>query len=91
VRETDRLVHLTYRRTSARTPGSARRGEKRGESGDDDPDDTAAIGGTAEHPFWSLTRECWVNLGELQPGERMSLTTGPATVSFAKMVAWKSD
>jgi hypothetical protein len=76
VRETDRLVHLTYRRTSARTPGSARRGEKGGESRDGDPDDAAAIVGTAEHPLWSLTRDCWVNLGELQPGERLLLADG---------------
>jgi len=30
----------------------------------------------ANHPFWSLTRDCWVNLGELQPGERLLLADG---------------
>ncbi|MEZ5993107.1 MAG: polymorphic toxin-type HINT domain-containing protein [Planctomycetota bacterium] len=61
-------------KTSARTPGSARRGQKGG--GSDDPDDAAEIVGTAEHPFWSLTRESWVDLGELQPGERLLLADG---------------
>lgn len=45
VRETDRLIHLSYHRASSRTPGSSRRGQKGGESSDD-PDGAASIVGT---------------------------------------------
>jgi hypothetical protein len=55
----DRLVHLSYRRD----PGSARRGATGSRGGDaDEGDDPATITGTDEHPFWSLTRDAWVEM-----------------------------
>jgi hypothetical protein len=75
----DRLVHLSYRRD----PGSARRGASGLKGGDaEDGDDlSATITGTDEHPFWSLTRDGWVAMGELKPGERLLLADGAATVT----------
>jgi len=77
----DRLVHLSYRREA----GSAWRGGLGLEGGDaEDGDDlSGAITGTDEHPFWSLTRNGWVAMGELKPGERLLLAGGEATVTAA--------
>ncbi|MEW6743536.1 MAG: RHS repeat-associated core domain-containing protein, partial [Planctomycetota bacterium] len=36
--------------------------------------------GTPNHPIWSLGRECWVAMGELEVGEALSGTGGPVTV-----------
>jgi hypothetical protein len=78
----DRLVHLSYRRD----PGSARRGATGSKGGDaDDGDDPATITGTDEHPFWSLTRDGWVAMGELKPGERLLLADGEATVTAIRI------
>jgi hypothetical protein len=74
----DRLVHLSYRRD----PGSARRGSSGSKGGDaEDGDDPATITGTDEHPFWSLTRNAWVEMAALKPGERLLLADGEATVT----------
>jgi hypothetical protein len=75
----DRLVHLSYRRD----PGSARRGASGLKGGDaEDGDDlSATITGTDEHPFWSLTRDAWVEMAALKLGERLLLADGAATVT----------
>jgi hypothetical protein len=75
----DTVVHLSYRRD----PGSARRGASGLKGGDaEDGDDlSATITGTDEHPFWSLTRDGWIAMGELKPGERLLLADGAATVT----------
>lgn len=64
VRETDMLVHLSYKATE---------GEE------------ATLVGTAEHPFWSLTRNKWVNMGELVHGERLRLSGGEARVTATRV------
>ncbi|MCC7509156.1 MAG: hypothetical protein IT464_07250 [Planctomycetes bacterium] len=38
---------------------------------------THTLTGTPEHPFWSVTRGSWVAMGELTPGETLSLAGGP--------------
>jgi hypothetical protein len=37
--------------------------------------------GTPQHPVWSLDRNDWVGLGELEPGERVSAHDGAAVVA----------
>jgi len=76
-------VHLSYRRDS----GSAWRGASGLEGGDaEDGDDlSGAIIGTDEHPFWSLTRNGWIAMGDLKPGERLLLADGEATVTAARI------
>jgi len=39
--------------------------------------------GTPEHPFWSATRNAWVNMGELRTGEVL-LRSGEASVTQDK-------
>jgi hypothetical protein len=78
----DRLVHLSYRRD----PGCARRGATGSKGGDaDEGDDPATITGTNEHPFWSLTRNAWVEMAALKPGERLLLADGEATVTAIRI------
>lgn len=79
VRETDTLIHLTYKREAR----SSRRSEEKGGNADDG-DGPATLIGTAEHPFWSLTRNQWVNMGELAAGERLRLDNGSAIVTGVK-------
>ncbi|MCC6148988.1 MAG: AHH domain-containing protein [Planctomycetes bacterium] len=79
VRETDTLIHLTYKREAR----SSRRSEEKGGNADDG-DGPATLIGTAEHPFWSLTRNQWVNMGELAVGERLRLDNGSAIVTGVK-------
>ncbi|MCG3183558.1 MAG: hypothetical protein ICCCNLDF_01662 [Planctomycetes bacterium] len=86
------LVHLTYRRATGRAHGSAFRGAKSSESGDgeSDPDPDSSdealaksdskLVGTPNHPFWSVTRQTWVEMGRLQPGERLLLSDGREAV-----------
>jgi hypothetical protein len=38
------------------------------------------VEGTPTHPFWSVDRNSWVPLGELQPGEHLQGGDGNATV-----------
>ena len=45
---------------------------------------TDTLVGTAEHPFWSLTAGAWVDMGDLKVGERLSLTSGTATVTATR-------
>jgi len=60
------LIHLSYRRES----GSATQ----------DPDSTLV--GTRVHPFWSVDRAAWVDMGDLLVGERLRLLDGSfATVT----------
>jgi hypothetical protein len=42
--------------------------------------------GTTVHPIWSLDRNDWVALGNLEFGERLSAQSGPATVRHVAMV-----
>jgi len=74
---------LSYRREA----GSAWRGASGLEGGDaEDGDDlSGTITGTDEHPFWSLTRNGWVAMGDLKPGERLLLADGEATVTAARI------
>lgn len=60
------LIHLSYRRES----GSA------GEDAD------SKLVGTRVHPFWSVDRASWVDMGELREGERLWLLDG----SFATVI-----
>jgi len=71
VRETDELVQLSYTSGAGCQPA--------------DGSTANTLIGTAEHPFWSLTRDAWINMGELRVGERLSLTTGPATVTAVRV------
>ena|GEM_PF-2979019 len=42
--------------------------------------------GTPEHPFWSTTRNAWVNMGELRTGEALTLANGQtATVTSCRV------
>jgi Pretoxin HINT domain len=43
-------------------------------------DDIAVLEGTSIHPIWSLDRQDWIELGHLEPGERLQGTHGPVTV-----------
>ncbi|MCG3183560.1 MAG: hypothetical protein ICCCNLDF_01664 [Planctomycetes bacterium] len=36
--------------------------------------------GTPNHPFWSVTRQAWVEMGRLQPSERLLLADGSEAV-----------
>ena len=44
----------------------------------------SALVGTAAHNVFSLTRNGWVELGDLLPGERVRTATGAATVSRSR-------
>ncbi len=98
IRETDELIHLTYAtegtgarpaRRSLGESGSASDGLAAEQSwtlgGSSATGTTATLTGTAEHPFWSLTQAKWVDMGKLHVGERLSLTTGPATVTAVQL------
>ncbi|MBK9974761.1 MAG: hypothetical protein IPP14_08305 [Planctomycetes bacterium] len=50
-------------------------------SGTDDPDRAATLIGTPGHPFWSITRNSWVSMGDLRVGERLSLAGGLTTTA----------
>lgn len=78
VRETDTLVHMSYRREAR----SRVQGEKGGDA--EDGDGLATLVGTAEHPFWSLTRNKWVNMGDLAVGELLRLNNGTAIVTAVR-------
>ncbi len=41
---------------------------------------TDTIEGTTIHPIWSVDRDDWVPLGELQEGEQLLSAAGPATI-----------
>ncbi len=36
----------------------------------------ATLTGTPGHPFWSLTRNTWVSMGDLRLGEKLALAGG---------------
>lgn len=78
VRETDVLIHFSHRREAH----SRAQGEKGGDA--EDGDGPATLIGTSEHPFWSLTRNHWVNMGEPEVGERLRLDNGSAIVTGVK-------
>ncbi|MBK8208244.1 MAG: hypothetical protein IPK87_15815 [Planctomycetes bacterium] len=74
---TDTLVHLTYTSSAGVPPAAGADFQSAPAAG------TAAIHtsthtltGTPEHPFWSITRNAWVSMGELQPGETLQLAGG---------------
>ena len=77
------LVHLRYRKrerstkpvSNDKSSQSPRKSiDKEGEPGDDDDDeDSHLLSGTLTHPFWSIDRNDWVNMGELKIGERLLL------------------
>ena len=71
VRETDELVHLSFTSGAGCQPA--------------DGSTANTLIGTAEHPFWSLTRDKWVDMGELNVGEQLSLTSGTATVTAVRV------
>ena len=61
------LTHLFYKRVGGRAKGSSgvrSRGGLGGGDSDDDPDSSELIG-TPIHPFWSVTRGQWIEMGEL--------------------------
>ena len=39
--------------------------------------DGTALTGTRQHPVWCVTRQDWVGLGELLPGEEVETRNGP--------------
>ncbi len=88
IRETDELVHLTYATEGTGAP-SASDGLAAEQSwtlgGSSATGTTATLTGTAEHPFWSLTQAKWVELGKLEVGELLSLSTGTATVTALRV------
>ena len=46
----------------------------------------ATLTGTNEHPFWSLTRQDWVAMGQLKPGEQLLLAgSTTATVTATRI------
>ena len=89
--QADTLVHLTY------TTGSAPRNVETGAASAsarwtfDHTDGSriatgtrrATITGTPEHPFWSLTRQGWIGMGELEAGERLQLAGGQTATATA--------
>ncbi|MDC1142324.1 polymorphic toxin-type HINT domain-containing protein [Planctomycetota bacterium] len=48
----------------------------------------ATIVGTDEHPFWSLSRDQWVEMGHLGVGERLLLSDGTETTVTTRKVEY---
>lgn len=79
-----KLVHLRYRecRSTANngthtSPSSdSDKDQDEDEGSSDDDDDSHLIIGTANHPFWSIDRNEWTEMGELHVGERLLLDNG---------------
>ncbi|MBN4049905.1 hypothetical protein JYT84_00595 [bacterium AH-315-M10] len=75
-----KLIHLRYRssprsrrvRRKATRTFSSSSGEPSGLDGDDEGE----LVGTHEHPFWSVSRQAWIPMGDLEPGETLLLASG---------------
>ncbi|MBZ0136445.1 MAG: HINT domain-containing protein [Planctomycetes bacterium] len=84
----DTLVHLSYRRepgargTGARSASDGSDSEEGGDAEDGDGQ-SGSISGTTEHPFWSVTRNNWVPMGELKAGERLLLAGSQTATATA--------
>jgi Holliday junction resolvase-like predicted endonuclease len=74
------LMHLSYRRESSGNSGTSSSGD--GDADDGDPDGLHTIVGTKVHRFWSVTRSEWIEMVDLEVGERLLLADG----SFAVII-----
>lgn len=45
------------------------------------------ITGTRQHPIWSLDRNSWIGLGELEEGERVAAQHGPVLVTSVEQLS----
>ncbi|MCC6149421.1 MAG: DNA/RNA non-specific endonuclease [Planctomycetes bacterium] len=82
VNQTTSLVHLSYRRETRSADGDS----EGGEAGDGDEPEASTLTGTPEHPFWSVTRQAFVGMGTLKPGERLLLADGSAATVTASRI-----
>jgi hypothetical protein len=72
------LMHLSYRRESS---GSSRTNSNPdGDAEDGETDDRYTIIGTKVHRFWSVTRSEWIEMADLEVGERLLLADGSHAV-----------
>jgi len=47
-------------------------------------EDGTSVSGTGNHPVWSETRQGWIALEELRPGEQLAGRSGPVAVAQVK-------
>lgn len=81
--DTDSLVHVTY--TASGVGASPASGGTLPALIGGDADATHTLTGTAEHPFWSVTRGAWVEMGALQSRETLLLAGGhTATITSVR-------
>ncbi len=81
---TDSLVHVTYTTSGAGAPPACGGGSLPARFGGY-ADATHTLTGTAEHPFWSVTRGAWVEMGALQSHETLLLAGGhTATITSVR-------
>jgi len=52
-----------------------------------DFDGSQSLTGTSIHRIWSLDRQDWVAMGDLEIGERLQGTSGPVTITSTHLVA----
>jgi hypothetical protein len=81
--EADTLVHLSYTTKETGAESASDRWSFNDGSASA-ATSTHTITGTPEHPFWSLTRQGWVNMGELPVGEWLRLEEGGAMVTTTR-------
>jgi hypothetical protein len=70
------LMHLSYRRESSGSRRTNSNGD--GDAEDGESDDQHKIIGTKVHRFWSVTRFEWIEMVDLEVGERLLLADGTA-------------
>lgn len=80
--EASTLAHVTYTSSTGRDQR-----ERTDETHDVSSEARGqTLTGTPEHPFWSATRNAWVNMGELRTGEVLTLANGStATVTSCRV------
>lgn len=61
--------------------------EIRLDSPDDETHTADTFTGTPQHPIWSVDQQDWVELGDLQVGERLLTDFGPASIKATRRIA----
>lgn len=75
------LVHLTYRNKERTTHSSQRsKATSSDDDSDSEPEKLNKLSGTPTHPFWSIDRQKWIEMGNLVSGETLLLSDGNKAV-----------